>query len=308
MEMPGRRWRVTGEGAGRFGYNAQERDDEVSGEGNHYTAMFWEYDPRMARRWNLDPKPVVGLSEYATFELNPIRNADALGDSINPGNLTERDKDGNLMHRQNVQAFEAFAKTNEGRQWILDRAQKGFEYRGVIDKNLVVSANRDGRLSKAGVDYEFSFVDDLGDLGSTKARIDKGSGRLKIEINLYSGNDADYFNSSLAKLNTFLHESTYHGDAFERVYLEQTYALSRGYIDPNRPLNHSHNGSFQTDGLSQSFYGRKAAGILLNAAKVWSIGNVNEKTIRKIMWGGFNNYEHKVDKLDSRIKSPKGKK
>ncbi|MEY3386744.1 MAG: hypothetical protein RIR53_1555 [Bacteroidota bacterium] len=34
MEMPGRRWRATGEGAGRFGYNGKENDNEVKGEGN----------------------------------------------------------------------------------------------------------------------------------------------------------------------------------------------------------------------------------------------------------------------------------
>jgi hypothetical protein len=81
MEMPGRRWRVTGEGAGRFGYNAQERDDEVSGEGNHYTAMFWEYDSRLGRRWNKDPKPNPSVSDYACLANNPIWFTDVLGDS-----------------------------------------------------------------------------------------------------------------------------------------------------------------------------------------------------------------------------------
>ncbi len=39
----------------RYGFNGQESDGEIKGEGNHYTATFWEYDPRTARRWNLDP-------------------------------------------------------------------------------------------------------------------------------------------------------------------------------------------------------------------------------------------------------------
>lgn len=48
----------------RYGFNGQERSDEVKGEGNSYTAEFWEYDPRIGRRWNLDPKLVTGKSCY----------------------------------------------------------------------------------------------------------------------------------------------------------------------------------------------------------------------------------------------------
>jgi len=40
-----------------YGFQAQEWDDEVSGSGKSYTAEFWQYDSRLGRRWNLDPKP-----------------------------------------------------------------------------------------------------------------------------------------------------------------------------------------------------------------------------------------------------------
>jgi len=53
--------------------------------GNSYTAEFWEYDPRIGRRWNLDPRPVTGLSEYSAFNGNPIMFSDPLGDSVGPG-------------------------------------------------------------------------------------------------------------------------------------------------------------------------------------------------------------------------------
>ena len=32
---------------------------------NHYTAQHWEYNSRLARRWNLDPEPLTEESEYA---------------------------------------------------------------------------------------------------------------------------------------------------------------------------------------------------------------------------------------------------
>lgn len=65
-----------------FGFNGQEADDEITGSRSHYTAMFWEYDSRIGRRWNLDPKPDPSLSYYACFANNPIWFADPLGDTI----------------------------------------------------------------------------------------------------------------------------------------------------------------------------------------------------------------------------------
>lgn len=63
-----------------FGFNGQEKDDEVYGTGNAYTATFWEYDPRVGRRWNLDPKTQISFSDYSCFGDNPIINVDPRGD------------------------------------------------------------------------------------------------------------------------------------------------------------------------------------------------------------------------------------
>ena len=65
----------------RFGFNTQEKDDEVYGAGNLNTAMFWEYDTRIGRRWNTDPRPNKSISPYATFANNPISLCDVNGDS-----------------------------------------------------------------------------------------------------------------------------------------------------------------------------------------------------------------------------------
>jgi hypothetical protein len=66
----------------RFGFNGQEKVDEISGVGNHNTALFWEYDTRLGRRWNLDPKPNVSISGYAVLKNNPILFTDVNGDSV----------------------------------------------------------------------------------------------------------------------------------------------------------------------------------------------------------------------------------
>jgi RHS repeat-associated protein len=89
-------------GGYRYGFNGQERTDELKGAGNHYTAQFWEYDPRLGKRWNLDPKPNPSISQYATFANNPIWFSDPFGDTTfvtNSGDILNKqmDDDGNLL-------------------------------------------------------------------------------------------------------------------------------------------------------------------------------------------------------------------
>jgi len=79
MLLVGRSWSPGSEY--RYGFNGQERTDEISGSGNHTTAMFWEYDTRLGRRWNQDPKPNPSISNYAAFANNPIFYTDIFGDT-----------------------------------------------------------------------------------------------------------------------------------------------------------------------------------------------------------------------------------
>ncbi|MCB9225899.1 MAG: hypothetical protein H6578_01840 [Chitinophagales bacterium] len=76
MPMPGRSF--TSESY-RFGFNTQERSDEIAGSGNHYTAMFWEYNPRVVTRWNTDPITYPWQSPYTINNNNPIYYTDPLG-------------------------------------------------------------------------------------------------------------------------------------------------------------------------------------------------------------------------------------
>ena len=71
-----------------------EKDDEVSGSGNSYTAEFWQYDSRLGRRWNLDPKPNPSISNYATFANNPIMYTDVKGDTVEYNSFRDRVKVG----------------------------------------------------------------------------------------------------------------------------------------------------------------------------------------------------------------------
>ncbi|GAA0874333.1 hypothetical protein GCM10009118_07410 [Wandonia haliotis] len=79
MPMPGRN---ANSGDCRYGWNTQESVDEISGVKNHYTAPYWEYDPRVVMRWNTDPKPNPSISPYAIVQGNPIWYSDPLGDTV----------------------------------------------------------------------------------------------------------------------------------------------------------------------------------------------------------------------------------
>ncbi len=88
----------------RFGFNGQEKDNEIAGIGNHNTALFWEYDTRLGRRWNLDPVDQINISNYACFGNNPILMTDELGDLFGIkgfGSSSDQRKSASLFAKEN---------------------------------------------------------------------------------------------------------------------------------------------------------------------------------------------------------------
>ena len=78
MQMVGRTFSA---GSYRYGFGGQERSTELNNDS--YTAEFWQYDARLGRRWNVDPKPKTYESAYMAFGGNPINVIDPNGaDSV----------------------------------------------------------------------------------------------------------------------------------------------------------------------------------------------------------------------------------
>jgi hypothetical protein len=88
-------------GGYRYGFNGQEKSDEIF-EGST-TALFWQYDSRLGRRWNLDPKPTIGISDYSVNGNNPIIYIDPLGDFKTKfgANVYKFFHGGNVKHQEN---------------------------------------------------------------------------------------------------------------------------------------------------------------------------------------------------------------
>jgi len=74
---------------------------------NSYTALFWEYDSRIGRRWNIDPKQKVGESPYLCFSGNPIWLSDPLGDEADfAGKKKKKSSSGTTKKKLPAQAKE----------------------------------------------------------------------------------------------------------------------------------------------------------------------------------------------------------
>lgn len=100
MMQPGRGFAIGD--SYRFGFNGQEKSDEVKGKGKSNTALFWEYDTRLAMRWNVDPKPRTEAGSYSVFEGNPILFQDILGDTTSLNLFAKNEKPSFLYMANNT--------------------------------------------------------------------------------------------------------------------------------------------------------------------------------------------------------------
>jgi RHS repeat-associated protein len=87
MTMPNRSYTNSGSSY-NYGMNGQQKTKELGD--NFYEALYWQYDSRIGRRWNVDPKEVTGISVYSVFSNNPIYHIDILGDSSAPTSTKEQ--------------------------------------------------------------------------------------------------------------------------------------------------------------------------------------------------------------------------
>jgi hypothetical protein len=104
----------------RYGFNGQQKDDEIAhneSSGSHNFAEFWMYDTRTARRWNLDPKPQISISDYATFANSPILLEDPLGDKPIPAKINRK------INRMQRQATRLARRTNVTFETALQRME-----------------------------------------------------------------------------------------------------------------------------------------------------------------------------------------
>ncbi len=146
--MPGRTY--TASAGYRFGYNkGSEKDDEISGAGNHFTTFYREGDVRLVTWWGTDPKEQEQpyQSPYSFMDENPIIHNDPVGNSV--------DADKVMASPNHAKAFSIFAQTKEGKTFLKDYASKGqkIEYKG----KTIFQATEAGKYDKKGVNLIYGI-------------------------------------------------------------------------------------------------------------------------------------------------------
>ena len=214
-----------------FGYQGSLKDDDIKGSGNSYTTLFRELDPRINQWWSIDPKTISypWESPYLSMADNPILYTDIKGDDVDLGNLYDKNNKGEYKYPMEIASFELFAFSSEGQKYILDHAQKGFELKGILIKDLELNAEIEGSLSKKGIDVRFGVaeLDNPMAGGQTTDNSPIVNERLKLNFSIQ---EADYSTFSYWKENrrkiildgvdTWSHEVFLHGDLREQKYLD----------------------------------------------------------------------------------------
>ncbi len=194
----------------RYGWQNQERVDEISGVGNHYTAPYWEYDPRVVTRWNRDPVTFPWQSPYVINNNNPIVFTDPLGLFGSRGEAREYKKEHGLKGRIQKGDDGIFAINNkrEGTSYFRDPSLDdvpnliGRQEDGVI-KSVMVSP--DETPSPSTGDY-VAGLEEFGKRGG-KLKVSteplKSTGKIKYYDNNWGGNQytktKNVFNKGLTK-------------------------------------------------------------------------------------------------------------
>lgn len=112
--MPGRKFEQIAGITYRYSINGQEKDRELNE--NITTALFWEYDSRIARRWNIDPKLSAFNSSYTCFENNPIFLIDPNGDKVRNGDelLAEKKRKNQKLREDYLNDLKTRYKITDG--------------------------------------------------------------------------------------------------------------------------------------------------------------------------------------------------
>lgn len=112
-------WRNSGDY--RFGYNSQEKDNEIYGEGNAYSFEFRVYDPRLGRFLSVDPlyKDYPFINNYAFAENRCIEGIDLEGAEF-------KDADGNNTITNPSLSLDNFGLTEKEVEYVQYLANNGF--------------------------------------------------------------------------------------------------------------------------------------------------------------------------------------
>jgi YD repeat-containing protein len=180
----------------RFGFNNQEKDDEISGPGNHNTATFWEYDSRLGRRWNQDPVTKPWESLYATNYNNSIVFTDPLGLFGSRQEAREYRRE----HRNDLKLQGAKIKKGEDGIYSINDKNGGWSYSRddlKADRPDLIGVQDDGVLRTMLISADKSNRPSAGAYNDGAEEIGKRGGKFKVSTDpLISTDKIKYYDNA----------------------------------------------------------------------------------------------------------------
>ncbi|MFM7638349.1 MAG: RHS repeat domain-containing protein [Bacteroidota bacterium] len=206
----------------RFGYQNQEKDDEIAGEGNAVIYKYRVHNARLGRFLSIDPlmAKYPHISPYAAFGNNPILFIDVDGKEIKVHR--EKDEDGSTVI---VVTFTGKLINNSSTEYTLEQLQgiadrmvtgfveaytgegENFRWRGVANITVVSEDNPLTKTDHAIRLYDEGKLPDPKNPGHARPLEVVGNapaGEMVVEINTKIA-ETDYVN------RTFPHEAGHSG-------------------------------------------------------------------------------------------------
>ena len=265
----------------RFGFNTQEKSTEL-GE-DTYTAEFWQYDSKIARRWNNDPRPNTSISVYAAFAGNPIWFNDVKGDTVR-GTQTEMQEYNNFRANINTTITQIHAQINTLNNQIQSTTRQGRINRlnRIINDlntelNVLETTNTElDQLESSTQDYVLNIYNNQNDTKGGgviwKASITKGvvkyTDAIQVSINTAHGNID----------GKFAHE-------LKHAFQYENHQLTFGYS--GNPSLNFYNLAEEIEAYQRQFYFET-----LNNSDGTSVSNINEITGQWVINRSFSAYGH----------------
>ena len=194
-----------------YTFSAKEKDPEtgLSYFGSRY------YSSDLSVWLSVDPMAdkYPSMSPYVYCANNPVRCVDPNGEEIDVSVIYQKNDDGSYKYKSVVKAFDFFAKTKIGQNFLSKYAKKG----QTIAEHTYES---DGYYHQKGIDISFISNDDKllasGASGTTESNIKDG--RMKTKINL--SNTCESTGGAGNVLEVLCHELFIHAYQDAQDYLD----------------------------------------------------------------------------------------
>ncbi|WP_316242834.1 RHS repeat domain-containing protein [Bacteroides bouchesdurhonensis] len=208
-----------------YKYNGKELDQKNGLNWYDYGAR--HYDATIGRWHVVDPmsEKYYRITPYVHVANNPLKYIDLKGDSISVADLYARNKQGELINPNQVEAFEFLVSTKEGKALLANYAAKGQEIAGAtFDKNGVFHTKGVNILFGTKVSKSISS-------GSTSFSVDEKFLNIKIGVS----NSSDIGDL----LDTFIHEIAIHADQSATDYIDDKMMNNSNAYPALRKMNAS---------------------------------------------------------------------